>query len=1101
MHVFTIIIFHFRSQIKNVRPLVSQSVTSPTKEATPPQTSFYSDEGVIQIRSIEVSSNPFIGTYSCTEPITLTRDPKTPKPVLRTTCLQAEFRKPSPKSVPPCVSDQRPFLMTIGKVETASLVLASHSVERIDKCTSPLTIPVAVNASQTSSNVLKIEVKQQTTDSPYWYRDDQDSTRLSNQVDLEYDTSLHQSDESLNIESEGLYEPVIKKPAHLPGQDGDLQRSTPVCISKCQSETTQKLTAKGSVEGQSTVTQNHQDGGVVREDEDGNYKWLSVKSNTPSKYQTQPSPSPHQNLLNQKDIQKEGTPTEDTELISRNPNRQLRKPKVKSQPSIILRRNRDIANGVQSPISPYPGSPTSKQVLSKAENGITSTTSRIADMTSSKSIVLDYHQNSTGESCLSIQSNSTDSPGDRNRPISDNDTGGITDVSYYPLTRKLNNKDLEDFNKTGKDLIVVNGNQTSLNSRKSIQVGGSNSSDSSGISLHFTASNSENIPLDMTTASIQMSQEDEQLKELDVPSTKAEIGLISPQPLDFAENSHQMNIKLPNFNGCLNVREESEQGRYSNTRHFILSDLPIEDTIKPDSQVTPRPRLEGNSKKTPVSINRPHNLALGTNYTQTNIVSSTNKKAPLSLELSTLPEWSPSLTPDTFATATGFDRSSVPEKCLKSPKHLHPHTPDPDQTSLCKKSTPKSPVNQIFFPKSVKRPAHSPTGTDASLSKITENMGAETLVSTNSGTNETDKMQDNNAKKIVRSTKLSRSSHVRPQTVSEAPYNESAREIFILHPETHKNVKPDCHFVMHEKVGGGRFGSVFRCENKETHQILAMKEIKTDRLGRHTSGDIMEVAILRAIGHHENIACLYSAYEVQHTCFIITEYVSGGALLDRVVSENNLDEQISASIVRQMLLGLQHIQACSILHLDLKPENIMMVAPTGYRLKIIDFGLAYFYDPKRPRRQMAGTYAYSAPETINYEMQSFATDIWSVAVISYELLAGVTPFECPPPETPDKELTMPEVTTNIINCRYNFDDDGIRDASEKAKDFIRMILKKNPKDRPSVSDCLEHPWMNMTSKLPKIRRTVSISRCASTLEKKRALLRDQFRITVDNERF
>ncbi|VDO01209.1 unnamed protein product [Rodentolepis nana] len=69
----------------------------------------------------------------------------------------------------------------------------------------------------------------------------------------------------------------------------------------------------------------------------------------------------------------------------------------------------------------------------------------------------------------------------------------------------------------------------------------------------------------------------------------------------------------------------------------------------------------------------------------------------------------------------------------------------------------------------------------------------------------------------------------------------------------------------------GKFGSVFRCENKQTHQILAMKEIKTDRLGRHTSGDIMEVAVLRAIGHHENIACLHSVYEVQHTCFIITE--------------------------------------------------------------------------------------------------------------------------------------------------------------------------------------------------------------------------------------
>ena len=121
-------------------------------------------------------------------------------------------------------------------------------------------------------------------------------------------------------------------------------------------------------------------------------------------------------------------------------------------------------------------------------------------------------------------------------------------------------------------------------------------------------------------------------------------------------------------------------------------------------------------------------------------------------------------------------------------------------------------------------------------------------------------------------------------------------------------------------------------------------------------------------------------------CILVSLFsVGGGALYDRVVAEDNLDEKISASIIRQLLLGLRHIQACSVLHLDLKPENIMMVKPTGYQLKIIDFGMAYFYDPKRPSRQMGGTYTYSAPETINYENQSFATDIWSVAVIAYEL--------------------------------------------------------------------------------------------------------------------
>ncbi|VDL18400.1 unnamed protein product [Hymenolepis diminuta] len=1071
-----------RSQIINPHSLPVQSATSLTKETTAPKAIRYSEDRVIRFRSIGVSADHLTGTYSCTEPVTVTRNPKSSKPILRTTCLQAEFSEPCLKSAPPYLREQRISVMSIGKVETTSLPSIPHSVERSDKCTSPLPNLLSFNESPIRSNVPEIGVKRQPPVPTYWYRDDQDSTRLSTQVDLESDTSLQQSDESLTTESGGLYELVIKKLTHAPSQNGDLQRSTPVRISKCQSETTQKVSDKSSVEGSEfTVTQNYRGG----EEESSSYNWLSVKNNTPSKCHLPSAP----NLRNQKGIREECTPTEDIKVNSRNSDQQSRKPSAKSPPSVILRRNRDIANGVQSPVSPHHSSLKSKRILSVVENRTNFTSSRFGDRKFSQPVILDYHQNSSGESCSTIQSNFTDSLEDRIRPISDNDTSRIMDIGGSPITPKFNNKDMESPNMTNKDKTMIKGNPTSLELGKSIQVGESNSSDSSGIGLHFTAPSSVNTSIDLTTVPSQMSQQNEQLKKRRISSTKAEMGLTPPQLLEF-ETSDQKNTKPSNSNGLLVVKEESEQGSYDSARSSIISSSSIENTTtKPDSQEIQRPKLEGDSNKTSVPINRPQNLALKTNYTKMTILPSPTEKVSPSPEISNvtsnLSRLPPSPTVDTLPTSSGSDKSPALQKHTKSPKPLHLQTPDHEKTPVCKKSPPTSPVSQIFFPKSVKRFARSPTETPPSPIKITEKPKGETVVLTNEGTIETAKVQENKTKNTLGSTKLTRSSQVtkRPQTVSASTYNDNAQKISVVHPETHKNVKPDCHFVIREKVGGGKFGSVFRCENKETHQILAMKEIKTDRLVRHTSGDIMEVAVLRAIGHHENIACLHSVYEIQRTCFIVTEYVSGGALFDRVVSENNLDEQISASIVSQMLLGLQHIQTCSILHLDLKPENIMMVAPTGYQLKIIDFGVAYFYDPKCPKRQMGGTYIYSAPETINYEIQSFATDIWSVAVIAYELLSGITPFECPPPETPDKELTMPEVTTNIINCRYNFDDDGICDASEKAKDFIRMILKKNPKDRPSVKECLEHPWMKMSSELPKVRREVSIRRQASVCSK------------------
>lgn len=651
---------------------------------------------------------------------------------------------------------------------TASIPL---SVERSDKCTSPLPNLLSFNESPIRSNVPEIGIKRKPPVPAYWYRDDQDSTRLSTQIDLESDTSLQQSDESLNIESEALYEPVIKKLTHAPSQNGDLQRSTPVRITKCHSETTPKVSDKSSAEGSEfTVAQNYRDG----EEEGGSYDWLSVKNNTPSKCHLSSSP----NLRNQKGIREEGTPTEDIKVNSRNSDQQSRKQSAKSPPSVILRRNRDIANGVQSPISPYHNSLKSKRMLSVVENRTNFTSSRFGDRKFSQPVTLDYHQNSSGESCSTIQSNFKDSLENRIRPISEDYTSGIGDIGSSSITPKFNNKDLESPNMTNKDKTMIKGNPTSQRFRKSIPVGESNSSDSSGISLHFTAPSSVNTSIDLTTVPSQMSQENEQPEERRISSTKVEIGLIPPQLPEFVHTSHQKNIKPSNSNGLLVVKEESEQGSYNSARSSIISSLSIENTTtKPDSQVIQRPKLEEHSDKTPVPINRPQNLALETNYTKMTILPSPTKNMSPSSEISNvtsnLSGLPPSQMVDTLPTLNSSDKSPALQKHTKSPKPLHLQTPDLEKTPVCKKSTPTSPVNQIFFPKSVKRFAHSPTETPPSPIKITENPKVETLIFTNEGTKEAAKVQENKIKKTVRSTKLTRSSQVtkRPQTVSASTYN------------------------------------------------------------------------------------------------------------------------------------------------------------------------------------------------------------------------------------------------------------------------------------------------------------------------------------------
>lgn len=75
----------------------------------------------------------------------------------------------------------------------------------------------------------------------------------------------------------------------------------------------------------------------------------------------------------------------------------------------------------------------------------------------------------------------------------------------------------------------------------------------------------------------------------------------------------------------------------------------------------------------------------------------------------------------------------------------------------------------------------------------------------------------------------------------------------------------------------------------------------------------------------------------------------------------------------------------SIMHLDLKPENILCLHRDSHQIKLIDFGLAKKYDPQNPLRVMFGTPEFVAPEVINYETISPASDMWSVGVICYVL--------------------------------------------------------------------------------------------------------------------
>ncbi|XP_050190713.1 myosin light chain kinase, smooth muscle-like [Myiozetetes cayanensis] len=252
-----------------------------------------------------------------------------------------------------------------------------------------------------------------------------------------------------------------------------------------------------------------------------------------------------------------------------------------------------------------------------------------------------------------------------------------------------------------------------------------------------------------------------------------------------------------------------------------------------------------------------------------------------------------------------------------------------------------------------------------------------------------------------------------------------------------------------EKLGEGKFGKVYRLQEKASGKIRAGKYFRT-RTGKEREAARAEVELMNLLQHPRLVQCL-AAFQGPAELVMVMEYVAGGELFERIVDDDfEHTEPSSAQYVRQILEGLQFMHGRAIVHLDLKPENIVCVSPDSHRLKIIDFGLARRLAPDTPVKVLHGTPEFMAPEVVAFEPVSFSTDMWSVGVICYILLSGESPFQG------DTDM---ETLSNITAARWDFEEETFSEISPQAKDFISQLLQKDPRHRLSSAGALLHPWL------------------------------------------
>ena len=152
-----------------------------------------------------------------------------------------------------------------------------------------------------------------------------------------------------------------------------------------------------------------------------------------------------------------------------------------------------------------------------------------------------------------------------------------------------------------------------------------------------------------------------------------------------------------------------------------------------------------------------------------------------------------------------------------------------------------------------------------------------------------------------------------------------------------------------------------------------------------------EVYLLKKI-KHSNVIRLLEVFESQKHLLIVMEYAGGGDLLRLIKRRGKLEETDGKYIFKQIVYGMAHIHCRSVIHRDVKLDNILLDSEKG--VKICDFGVSKIIKKGEFIKEQCGTPAYLAPEIIvDQGYEGFFVDMWSLGVLLFAMLCGTVPFK------------------------------------------------------------------------------------------------------------
>ncbi|KAK6089882.1 hypothetical protein P3W45_001085 [Vairimorpha bombi] len=274
--------------------------------------------------------------------------------------------------------------------------------------------------------------------------------------------------------------------------------------------------------------------------------------------------------------------------------------------------------------------------------------------------------------------------------------------------------------------------------------------------------------------------------------------------------------------------------------------------------------------------------------------------------------------------------------------------------------------------------------------------------------------------------------------------------------EEYEYVEDDhlCYYKIIKLLGTGSSSKVVLGVNTLNNEHVAIKIVKRKDKKKFIKSDIriFREIIMSSLINHPYIVRLKDFMFSRSNYFLIFEYINGRQLYDVIVDEGYVNEKDARRYFRQILSAVDYIHKNSIVHRDMKIENILL--DENDNIKIIDFGLSNFYDNKMLLNTFCGSLYFAAPELLRGNRYCGPEiDVWSLGVILYVLLNGSVPFD-------DKDVA--HLQDKIKEGRFQFSNS----ISDNSKDLIMNMLQPDSLNRFSLQQVIESKWTNIGYDIP-----------------------------------